>query len=326
VSAVNERLNLLLDLGKCREAAAFAREELAREPRWGALHTHLARALVGMREVEAALAAAREGVKYAAFDAWSHDIHGFVLAQAGRYKEALAATAEALRLSPEWVGGHATRAWVENLAGRHADALATTEAGLRLAPEHWQLLKERAWSLYKLGRFDDAAAAAVAGRALHPTRPAFFNVLGCVAMSRGEKTRFDLGFRDFVEALRLNPTESTYHDNRRLNARIEGKRAAKFWGVAVVAFAVAVFVSLLALLKVKVVPPGMMLGFLALLLTTAALEKEAVMFTRPRVGATGLPPELSRRDRVLGKLYWGFVALGCAAGCAIICVTLIRQV
>ncbi len=106
MSAVNERLNLLLDLGKCREAAALAREELAREPRWGTLHTHLARALVGMGEVEAAIAAAREGVKYAAFDAWSHDIHGFVLAQAGRYRELLAETAEALRLSPEWVGGH----------------------------------------------------------------------------------------------------------------------------------------------------------------------------------------------------------------------------
>jgi len=235
----NEKLNLLLALGRYAEAEQAAKEAIVAAPDVGGNYTHLARALINLNRNTEAEDAARRGIRYAPTDAWAHDILAFVQGRLKKYDDALAACEEAARLDPCWVGGYRTRAWILNQMRRFREVLQVTEDGLRLDPDDWQLHKERGWAYYELKLFAEAQAVAENGLRLHPDQVVFHNLLACIRMTKADRAwlwnapkLYRAAEEHFLECLRRDPTETAYHGNRRLNALRHRRRIAPYVAVA----------------------------------------------------------------------------------------------
>lgn len=255
---VNEKLNLLLALGRFAEAEKAAREAIAAAPEVGGHYTHLARALINLDRNAEAEDAARRGIRYAPEDAWAHDILAFVQGRMKKYHAALAECEEVARLDPFWIGGYRTHSWILNQNRRFKDVLRVTSEGLRLDPNDWQLLKERGWAYYELKRFDEAEAVARDGLRLHPDQVVFHNLLACLMMSKADKAwlwkapqLYRAAEEHFLECLRRDPTETAYQGNRRLNAVRHRRRIAPY-----IAFPIPLLFAVPTVLLMQFVGPG----------------------------------------------------------------------
>lgn len=222
--AANERLNLLLTLRRFREAEAFARECLARDPDWASGHTHLARALIGRGRKRDAIRAAKEGVGRDPHDPWCHGILAYCLDAAGQYDDALAAAEVALRCDPLYPWGYALVARIQANRGKHKRCREAARRGLELAPDDADLTVHLGWAELHLGRLKDAARIAQRGLTTHPTSAALHNLLGCVLWNRANRAwwrRFKYhrqADRHLAEAVRLDPGESMHRNNYVENA------------------------------------------------------------------------------------------------------------
>ena len=255
MSAENERLNLLLTLGRFAEAEKYARECIGKTPDWGIAHTQLGRALAGLRRHPEAVEAAREGVRKATRDAWALAILGYTLKHAGRLPDAAEALTDAARADPTYTWTYCMLAEVELDRNRPKKAHQATLNGIRHDPNAENLLRWKAWCEYQLDKLTDAVATAESGLALHPNSPLLRNVLGCVRWHQGEQTfwpwrkvrRHRLADEYLTEAVRLNPSEDVYR-----NAKVCRKYVAERFLMAVLV------VPLLALMAVVVAhgPPN----------------------------------------------------------------------
>ncbi len=308
---IGEKIDLLLAMGKFREAEKMAGEAVGRDPQWAAGYTSLARAYAGLGDLDQALEAARDGVRYGPNDSWAYYILGFVQARRGEFAIALATNSEALRFDPSSACAFTARADVMSRLSRYDEALASADAGLRLEPTSWQLLRERAWALYQLDRAAEALACVTAALTVDPLQPAFHYLLGLLHVQRGQRALAPWSFRHFAaadmalrEALRLDPTVQTIHDIRQLNAVSAAKDVEScFWYVIFPLMTAAVLA-----------PQGafrFVVGPLVLILIfgAAGIRQKAVLSTMP---SFGLPlPRLPLTDwqRVAGRAYWALFAL-----------------
>lgn len=330
----NEKLNLLIDLGKYAEAEKVAREAISAEPDWASGYTHLARVLVSSGRPEEAEAAARLGVQKAPADAWAHDILGHVLARQERYKLALPEALEAIRLDPAWAGARRTHAWILSCLERYADTVAAAEAGLRLEPTDWQLMRHKGWALYQLGRFADAEELVKAARRENPNKATFPNILGCVRLAQANQARLRPSlplYREagalLAEAVRLEPGESFFRYNLRRAALESRRRVGKFAAECALAACVLALVAVAVLVVNPGQPhPGRLPTPLAVLvpellillgLRDAVVARDwlALSFPASRLNLPKPPPtELHLR---LGRVVWLAVTLcGCVAAAA----------
>ncbi len=255
MSAENERLNLLLTLGRFAEAEKYARECIGRTPDWGIAYTQLGRALAGLRRHAEAVEAAREGVRKAPRDAWALAILGYTLKHAGRLPDAAEALTDAARADPTYTWTYCMLAEVELDRSRPKEAYQATLNGVRHDPTAENLLRWKAWCEYQLDKLTDAVTTAESGLASHPNSPLLRNVLGCVRWHQGEqafwpwrKVRLHHQADEYLtEAVRLNPSEDVYRNNLTRNAKVCRKFVAA-WGVGLclvvpVVAAVAVIVG-----------------------------------------------------------------------------------
>ena len=221
----SDRLNLLFDLRRYKDAETLARELIAKNPDWGAGYTHLARALINFNQKDEAIAAAREGVRKEPRDAWAVGILACALNWFGDSKAALAPAEEAVRLDHRYSWAHAMLANILFNLERFEDARTQALTGLRHDPLCESLLRWKGWAEYKLGRYDEALATAADAITHYPNSHLLTNLIGSVKWSLAEKTwgprrvrlhcEADAAIR---EAVRLDPTQPAYRDNLRGNA------------------------------------------------------------------------------------------------------------
>jgi len=221
----NDRLNLLFDLRRYRDAAEVAREAIAKNPEWGAGYTHLARALINLNKKDEAIAAAREGARKEPRDAWAIGTLACALNWFGQSKEALGPALEAVRLDHRYPWVHAMLANILFNLNRFEDARRQAVAGLNHDPLCESLFRWKGWAEHKLDRHDQALATANEGLKHHPNSHLIMNLVGCIRWSLAEKTwgpRRLRGHREadaiLREAVRLDPAQQAYRDNLRGNA------------------------------------------------------------------------------------------------------------
>jgi hypothetical protein len=160
----------------------------------------------------------------------------------------MAAAREAVKLNPCFAFGHAIMA--ELLCDRKAysDARAAAVEGMRYDPDDELLHHWKGWAEYKQDRYAEALTTIDAGLRIHPLSPQLLNVRGCVLQRLAEKTRptaiarwvrhhrhADAVYR---EAVRIDPAELSYQENREGNAVVFRRRLLSvLWLGAVLVFA-----------------------------------------------------------------------------------------
>jgi tetratricopeptide (TPR) repeat protein len=311
----SERLNLLLELRRHTDAEKLAREAIGRDPQWAAAYTHLARALMGLNKSEA-IEAAREGVRRAPQDAWAVGALACALSWFGKSQEALESAEEAIRLDPRYAWAYALLANILYNLGRFGDARTRAVQGLQFDPTSESLFRWKGWAEHKLGEQTEALRTAEEALKHHPNSHLLLNLVGCIKWTEAEKTwglkrlRLHRGADAVLrESIRLDPTQTAYHDNLRANAVSCRKHVV---GNALVLVAVAV--ALLPLgailsLPVSAAPQRYVFGLLAcaasILLALMAAAGERVVNDLPldRYNVPSVPT--TPRDRFLARLAFG---------------------
>jgi tetratricopeptide (TPR) repeat protein len=220
-----DRLNLLLDLRRYAEAEKAARDAIAREPQQASAYTHLARALLAQNKKEA-IEAAKEGVRKAPQDAWAVGTLACVLNWFSNFKEALEPAEQAVKLNPRYAWAYAMLANILYNLGRFKEAHERTVEGLRLDPLSESLFRWKGWAEHKLNNHEQALQTGEEGLKHHPNSHLLLNLVGCVKWMQAEKlplglTRLRLhreADKILRDAIRIDPTQSAYHDNLRNNA------------------------------------------------------------------------------------------------------------
>lgn len=219
-----DRLNLLLDLRRYADAEKAAREAIGRDPQWAPGYAHLARALMGLNKKEA-IDAAREGARKAPHDAWVVGTLACALSWFGQMQEALEAVEETIRLDPHYAWAYAMHANILYNLNRFGEARAKAVQGLRFDPLSEILFRWKGWAEHKMGEQADALRTAQDALKHHPNSHLLLNLVGCVKWTQAEKTWGRERLRLHREAdtnlrksIRIDPTQSAYHDNLRGNA------------------------------------------------------------------------------------------------------------
>jgi tetratricopeptide (TPR) repeat protein len=171
----HDNLGVELDrLGRPDEALAEYRETLRIRPgdRHGDENFAQASFAKGERllrqgDVQGALAAFRDGLRYRPRNALALMSLGVALARSGQPVEAAKAFEDSLRADSSSVEAHYDLGLVRQALGAHSQALESYDAALRLKPEFGEAQAARAEVLYTLGRYREAWDALLAARAAH---------------------------------------------------------------------------------------------------------------------------------------------------------------
>jgi tetratricopeptide (TPR) repeat protein len=318
-----DRLNLLLTLGRHAEGEKAAREAIAEAPGWAAGYGFLALFLSNQGQHLPAIRAARDCVGKDPHDAWGHAVRAAVLHRHGRTDQALPAVREALRLDPTYA--YAYRVHCEMLCAekRFRDARRTAHEGLEHHPTDEMLLHWKGWAEYMSDRLDAARRTAENGLKHHPDSASLRNVLACALMDEAEKClpvgrfrRYRRGDAILREAIRLDPTEKSYQDNRRNNAL--RCRRAFVKPLLMIVMLVSVILTLVGMAVGTRAPAHWVPAFGAGLLAASYLPglvlinegKDWFLLSAPlgRLGFPAVPlePEEERRARV----WWRIVLAG----------------
>lgn len=222
----NERLNLLLELGRYADAERSAREAIGRNPQWAAGYTHLARALMGLNKKDPALDAAREGAGKAPHDAWAVSVLAYTLNWLDMTQLALEAAEQAVALDPQYTWAYVVLAGILHTLGRFQEVRAKAAEGLRVDPLCENLIRWKGWAEHELRMQDDALRTAEEGLRHHPNSHQLLNLAGCVRWAQAEKVRGRARLRlhraadaMFRAAMSRDPTRPEYHGSLRGNAR-----------------------------------------------------------------------------------------------------------
>jgi Flp pilus assembly protein TadD len=171
----HDNLGVELDrLGRPEEALTEYRETLRIKPgdRYG--EENFAQAsfakgerLLGRGDLQGALAAFRDGLRYRPRNALALMSLGVALARSGQPVEAEKAFEDSLRSDASSVEAHYDLGLVQQALGAYSKALESFGAALRLKPEFGEAQAARAEVLYTLGRYREAWDALLLARAAH---------------------------------------------------------------------------------------------------------------------------------------------------------------
>lgn len=200
-----QRGQVLLELGRAREAETQFRTALAADPNDAMLLALLGQALLRQQRYEQARDVSRTAL---AADP-EHVIALSTLAASfgglEQYEEGLEAVRRGLALAPELAPLHQQEASLLLAMERPEDALDSIERARRLDPESSAGAALQAGALYELRRYDEADAAIDEALALDPENPDAHRIRGLIALRRG-------GGRSAVRAhraaVRLDPTDA----------------------------------------------------------------------------------------------------------------------
>jgi tetratricopeptide (TPR) repeat protein len=161
-------------IGRPEEALAEYRETLRIKPGDRHGEQNFAQAsfakgerLMGQGEVQGALAAFRNGLRFRPRNAAALVSLGVALARSGQPVEAGKAFEDSLQADASSVEAHYNLGLVQQALGAYSKALESFDAALRLKPEFGEAQAARAEVLYTLGRYREALDALLAAHAAH---------------------------------------------------------------------------------------------------------------------------------------------------------------
>jgi Tfp pilus assembly protein PilF len=161
-------------LGRSEEALEEYRETLRIKPGDRIGEQNLAQAsfakgqrLLEQGNLEGALAALREGLRYRPQNAVAQISLGVTLARLARAAEAKKAFEDSVRADPSSVEAHYDLGLVQQALGDHLKALESYDASLLLQPGFGPAQAARAEALYNLGRYQEAWNSMKAARAMN---------------------------------------------------------------------------------------------------------------------------------------------------------------
>lgn len=133
--ALCDRVDLLLEMGRHREALPLIRQAVTLDPDSVAAHCQMARILRGLDDHAGALRAAEAAVALDPLEEWGHRMRAWALLDAGDEHTAFEAAMEAARLEPEQPGVIHCVTHCAAATGRTKLAWEWAERGRRQYPE-----------------------------------------------------------------------------------------------------------------------------------------------------------------------------------------------
>lgn len=197
-----DRARMLIDVRRFRDAVQPILQHLADEPNSAYAHAMLSRCYLQMKELPAALKAAREAIHHEPDYGYGHYIHSFVLRDLKRQFEARRAIREALRLDPHNPDFLSQSADLNNLREKYDDAIRDAERGLAIDPTHVECACDRAFALMCQQKYQQADDALKEILAAHPDQSRIHATMGWVAVNCN---KYKLAREYFLEALRIDP-------------------------------------------------------------------------------------------------------------------------
>jgi tetratricopeptide (TPR) repeat protein len=201
-----QRGQVLLDLGRAREAETQFRTALAAEPNDATLHALLAQALLRQERYDQAEETSRSALAADPEHVLALSTLAASLAGQERYPEARDVVQRGLALAPEIAGLHFQEASLLLALKRPGDALDSVERGRRLDPESSAGAAAQAGVLFQLRRYNEADAAVDEALRLDPENPDAHRIQGMLALRRGGGSS---AVRAHRAALRLDPTDDS---------------------------------------------------------------------------------------------------------------------
>jgi tetratricopeptide (TPR) repeat protein len=199
----HELIDYLCTVGQLERARELAAKQIADAPDRPESFLAMARVLIVMRELDAAIAAARQAVTIAPdwSNAWG--VHSAALFNAGRFAEAETSIREAIRLAPDRAIYFLRYARILKFCGKSEPALELATKAVELDPDDQdahqlvaQLLLEVGPSKWHLS--EEAARRAIA---LDPEDDDGYAILGGIQLSQH---RYDEAEESYRTALTLN--------------------------------------------------------------------------------------------------------------------------
>ena len=315
-----QRGQVLLELGRAREAEAQFRTALGADPNDATLHALLAQALLRQERYEQARDASRTALAADPEHVLAMSTLAASLGGLEQYSEGLEAVRRGLALAPEIAGLHQQEASLLLAMKQPQDALASVERARRLDPESSAGAALQAGVLFELRRFDEADAAVDEALRLDPENPDAHRIRGYIALRRGGGRSAVLAHR---AALRLDPTDANSREGLSLSLKsrnpLYGQLLRFSMWLDALPNGLRVLVLLLPFLLTRVLRPFdgqtwatvLLIVVVALVVLTWTLEPlmNCVLL---------LSGEGHLLDRVTRQTTYGFLAFAAAAlGCAV---------
>lgn len=136
---------------KDKEAVEVAREAVAAAPDMDSTHYHLAKALLGGRDINGARASAEHAVRLDPGDANNHGLLALILHHGNAHEAALRAAEQGLAIDPEHLGCLNVRSAELTHMKRHAEADSTISKALELDPENPYTHSNTGWTALRRG-------------------------------------------------------------------------------------------------------------------------------------------------------------------------------
>lgn len=182
-----DRLRLMLEAGRYREALAGAHRHLATSPQDPDLWEVVARAHLGLEEWQAALQALGTLVAATPNSPTPHLFAALALAGLGRNEEAVAASCEAVRLAPDlWTAHVFVAQYASAVGGQGALAWDAANRAVQLAPNETDTHAAMGLVALRAKRRDVAEQALLRALALDPGNHAAEHNLGLLRLRDGQ--------------------------------------------------------------------------------------------------------------------------------------------
>ena len=214
--------DVLMALGRYREALARYEAALAREPQLATALYASAAALRALGRFEEALTRARATLALQP-TAHAYFQQAGALRDLGRFSEAVASFDQAIALDPNYVEAHTGRGIALGQLQRNTEALASFERAIALRPAAAELHNNQGNMLRRLRRLPEALASFERAIALEPDLAMAYNNRGLVLQAL---RRYEEAAASCERALVLRPDFADAHNNLGVQQYELGRPAA----------------------------------------------------------------------------------------------------
>jgi tetratricopeptide (TPR) repeat protein len=214
--------DVLMALGRYREALARYEAALAREPQLATALYSSAAALRALGRFEEALTRARAALARQP-TAEAYFQQGAALRDLGRFAEAVASFDLAIALKPNYVEAHTSRGIALGQLQRNTEALASFERAIALRPAAAELHNNQGNMLRRLRRLPEALASFERAIAFEPGLAMAYNNRGLVLQAL---RRYEEAAASCERALALQPDFADAHNNLGVQQYELGRPAA----------------------------------------------------------------------------------------------------
>jgi tetratricopeptide (TPR) repeat protein len=214
--------DVLMALGRYREALARYEAALAREPQLATALYSSAAALRALGRSEEALTRARAALALQP-TAHAYFQQAGALRDLGRFSEAVASFDQAIALEPNYVEAHTGRGIALGQLQRNPEALASFERAIALRPAAAELYNNQGNMLRRLRRLPEALASFERAIALQPGLAMAYNNRGLVLQAL---RRYEEAAASCERALALQPDFADAHNNLGVQQYELGRPAA----------------------------------------------------------------------------------------------------